>query len=69
MAMVKAMMFGPAGRYAQAASGMGEGMPEQNLSYMEATKFDPQELMEFLEFCGEKIHGERKGATASSRAR
>lgn len=63
-------MFSPAGRYAGEAPGRGEVAADEALNYMEAAKFDPQELMEFLEFCADKIHAERessKSMTGSKR--
>lgn len=53
-------MFSPAGRYVGEAPGTGEEAPNGALSYMEAAKFEPQQLMEFLEFCAEKIRAERE---------
>ncbi len=68
--MVEGRCSGPAGRYVGEASDRGEETPDEALSYMEAAKFEPQELMEFLEFCADKIHGEqesRKSAAESKR--
>jgi hypothetical protein len=53
-------MFGPAGRYAGEVSARGDGTPDEALSYTEAAKFEPQELVEFLEFCADKRRGERE---------
>lgn len=59
-------MFSPAGRYVGEAPGRGEEAPDEALNYMEAAKFDPQELMEFLEFCADKIHDEREARKSTA---
>jgi hypothetical protein len=52
-------MSSPARKVVREASGTCEQKTDEVFSYMEVANFEPQELMEFLEFCAGKIHGER----------
>ncbi len=62
-------MYGPAGRFASEAFGTSERATAEALSYMETVKIEPQELMEFLEFCADKIHDEQESRKSMERTR
>jgi hypothetical protein len=62
-------MYGPAGKFASEAFETNERVTAETLSYMEAVKIEPQELMEFLEFCAEKIHQEQDSRKSTERTR
>jgi hypothetical protein len=63
-------MSSPAGRLGNEASEACEQKTDEVFNHMQVSNFEPQELMQFLEFCESKIHGERsfrKGIPASKR--
>jgi hypothetical protein len=63
-------MSSPAGRFgSQATEACGTAEAEE-FNQMQVAKFEPQELVKFLEFCAAKIHSEqlsRKSKHASGK--
>jgi hypothetical protein len=52
-------MSSPAGRFVSEASEACEQKTGEVFNYMQVANFEPQEFMEFLDFCASKIHGKR----------
>lgn len=51
------IMFSPAEKFEREASATREPKTDEGFNCMQVAKRDPRELMEFLEFCADKIHG------------
>jgi len=65
-------MFSSAEKFACEASGTCEQKTDEALGRIQVARFEPQELMEFLEFCADKIHRERnsrRNSLASKRVK